>query len=349
MAAKLVQFSHHPVANGEYTVRVGDLCYVLIGQIVNRNLTAVRSEGVSVIINSPVETPALAAAVRQDWAHLTPDEHALSLVQDIDLHHGNVALTYARLCYYYPKAGEKPVLEVLDRLPTSYKGIRAFLIQNVLSSDDPQIWERRLNEVGGTWGSVNLNLYIARLKAWTKYRPDDLPEISPTGPALSPWSLQDIFFTRRIHGTTGGGFLIEETLRQPEWDRARQIIQLWTNAAASHGNLNQEVRTEEVNIQAAVLEGLNDYVNPYVDEATYKLFVRAKSANHMQIIDDTSMDHLALVCANRLAGKGHDADFRDYFEKRLLQLTDYSSQTRSWVARINQVLAKLKPAETAEK
>jgi len=58
-----------------YTVPVGDLCFVLLGEIVNRNLVAVRYQpSGSAVINSPVHTPALAAAARQDWTGLTVEQ-----------------------------------------------------------------------------------------------------------------------------------------------------------------------------------------------------------------------------------------------------------------------------------
>jgi hypothetical protein len=51
----------------QYRLRVGDLCFVAVGQIVNRELNAVRYQPtLCVVINSPAQTPALAAAVRKD-------------------------------------------------------------------------------------------------------------------------------------------------------------------------------------------------------------------------------------------------------------------------------------------
>jgi hypothetical protein len=67
---------HNERAGQTYTIKVGDLCYVLLGQIVGRNLTAARYQATEfVVINSPVHTPALAEAARKDWAGLTPDQH----------------------------------------------------------------------------------------------------------------------------------------------------------------------------------------------------------------------------------------------------------------------------------
>jgi len=94
------------IANGGYRVRVGDLCYVAVGQIVNRGFIVVRYQPTAcMVINSPVETPALAAAVRADWAGLTTEEHERSLLREAreeTKSSRNAALK--RLRFYYPQA-----------------------------------------------------------------------------------------------------------------------------------------------------------------------------------------------------------------------------------------------------
>jgi hypothetical protein len=93
------------VADGEYRVRVGDLCFVAIGQIVNREFFAVRYQPTAcMVINSPVETPALAAAVRADWASLTAEEHERSLLQDAREEPQSSQDALKRLRFYYPQA-----------------------------------------------------------------------------------------------------------------------------------------------------------------------------------------------------------------------------------------------------
>lgn len=119
--------------SGIYTFRVGDLCYVILGQIVNRELRAVRASGEKAAvfsghfspnpgdsfqtINSPIERPALAAAARADWSGVTAQAHAESLRDDFHRpvirpaenvvarapawHTG----TITRLLYYYPTLG----------------------------------------------------------------------------------------------------------------------------------------------------------------------------------------------------------------------------------------------------
>jgi hypothetical protein len=88
-----------------YTIKVGDLCFVAVGQIVNRQLNAVRYQpSMCLVVNSPVETPALAAAVKADWNGLTPAEHQRSLEHDaVDFSDPfSPPEALKRLLFYYP-------------------------------------------------------------------------------------------------------------------------------------------------------------------------------------------------------------------------------------------------------
>jgi hypothetical protein len=69
---------------GSYTVKVGDICFVIIGQIVGRSYSAVRYQpSANIIVNSPVHDPALADAVRKIWSSDDPAQHLLdSLLLD---------------------------------------------------------------------------------------------------------------------------------------------------------------------------------------------------------------------------------------------------------------------------
>ena len=70
--------------HGRYTVKVGDVCYVLIGQIVNRHLLAVRYQpSGGLVVNSPIEAPALAERVRSDWGNVDAEILRASLLADI--------------------------------------------------------------------------------------------------------------------------------------------------------------------------------------------------------------------------------------------------------------------------
>lgn len=100
---------------GTYTVKVADVCYVLIGQIVNRQLLAVRYQpSGGLIVNSPIEVPSLAERVRNDWGNADAETLRQSLLEDIRATHQpkrisradntprfvNPAL--ARLRFYFP-------------------------------------------------------------------------------------------------------------------------------------------------------------------------------------------------------------------------------------------------------
>jgi hypothetical protein len=99
-----VPYIERIIETRNYTIRVGDLCYIAIGEIVNRRLNAVRYRpSACIMINSPVETARLATAVRQDWHGLTVDEHKRSLMLDLaSPERAEAALV--RLNYYYPQA-----------------------------------------------------------------------------------------------------------------------------------------------------------------------------------------------------------------------------------------------------
>jgi|HubBroStandDraft_6_1064221.scaffolds.fasta_scaffold110963_2 hypothetical protein len=91
--------------DGKYTVRVGDVCYALIGQIVNRNLLPIRYQPTAgLVVNSPIEAPILVQEVKRDWNDIDAKQHMRSLLTDArvgkDLWEYGPALR--RLRFYYP-------------------------------------------------------------------------------------------------------------------------------------------------------------------------------------------------------------------------------------------------------
>jgi hypothetical protein len=96
--------------NGRYTVKVGDVCYALIGQIVNRSLLPVRYQpSAGLVVNSPIETPALIERVKNDWGTAGAETLRASLLADIragtQLYYYRSAFT--RLRFYFPDAYSK--------------------------------------------------------------------------------------------------------------------------------------------------------------------------------------------------------------------------------------------------
>lgn len=91
--------------NGGYAVKIGDVCYALIGQIVNRNLSPVRYQPTAgLVINSPIEAPVLVERIKKDWSGLDVAAHKASLIADAksgdQVWASGPALV--RLRFYYP-------------------------------------------------------------------------------------------------------------------------------------------------------------------------------------------------------------------------------------------------------
>jgi hypothetical protein len=75
-------FGGEPVK--KYTVKVGDVCFVAIGQIVGRQYNAVRYQPTAcIVINSPTHDPTICRQLRQVWTSKTPRQALLdSLLTD---------------------------------------------------------------------------------------------------------------------------------------------------------------------------------------------------------------------------------------------------------------------------
>ncbi|MFN2622375.1 MAG: hypothetical protein ABR611_05975 [Chthoniobacterales bacterium] len=91
--------------DGGYTVKIGDVCFALIGQIVNRWLFAVRYQPTAgLVINSPIEAPVLVERVKKDWGDLDIAAHKASLIADAKSgeHVSVFGPALVRLRFYYP-------------------------------------------------------------------------------------------------------------------------------------------------------------------------------------------------------------------------------------------------------
>jgi hypothetical protein len=95
-----------PVDQDEYRLAVGDVCFTLIGRIVNRRYEATRYQpsGI-VIVNSPILCPALRRAVATRWKGLTVEQHRDGLLRDVEQpdwsHRANAGIE--ALARYFPQ------------------------------------------------------------------------------------------------------------------------------------------------------------------------------------------------------------------------------------------------------
>jgi hypothetical protein len=106
--------NNHP---NNHTVTVGDLCFVTLGQIVNRGFSAVRYQPTAcIMINSPTYSESLRKAIKAEWGDLTPERHKESLIKDFTKPDNEYRRMGAclRLGYYYPEALEPLVIKQLS-------------------------------------------------------------------------------------------------------------------------------------------------------------------------------------------------------------------------------------------
>lgn len=115
--------------DGIYRVKVGDLCFDALGQIVARKLHFGRSTEVHMVsgdprarpifevVNSPLLTPALATAAREDWGGLSASEHERLLLETVFAagEPRPQAQALHALLYYYPAAGAEYTERLLRR------------------------------------------------------------------------------------------------------------------------------------------------------------------------------------------------------------------------------------------
>jgi hypothetical protein len=138
-----------------YTVTVGDLCFVALGQIVNRDFIAVRGPdyptintlAYAVTITSPTHSPSVLAAVRAGWRRLTPARHRAALIDD--LLHPDTPRRQAGACrrigYYYPADLPDLVLPLLR--PVNVNADTAALIEDGLLHDRSVAIDRAVREL----------------------------------------------------------------------------------------------------------------------------------------------------------------------------------------------------------
>lgn len=117
----------------EYTVKVGDLCLVTLGHIVNRPYTPVRHQGKSDPILTPItEMKRLREELTREWGKLTAESFRVSLLRDLDSDQDDIRQGAAvRLVYYFPTDHEAAVLKQLARPTYSYSGAYDFIYGNL--------------------------------------------------------------------------------------------------------------------------------------------------------------------------------------------------------------------------
>ena len=255
-------------AVSSYTARVGDLCFVAIGQIVNRNLRAIRYQpSACLVINSPVERPVLAELVRKDWGGLTMEQHKKSLVRDA-CRPGYDADPYAllRLWYYYPDDGEKLALKLLERPLYNDSIVWTFICERLVKEMGPSRWRPLIDECGRKHGSCYAES-LPFLLRWIYWR-TDLSE--------------------------------SQSFREERAVAAKILASLYPPEDINNPTF---VNAADPGTQAKLIAAISSFSSHRVDAAIHRVYVAMNRKEFADEQGSVDFDELAEACVRRLIGK----------------------------------------------
>jgi hypothetical protein len=122
-----------------HAVTVGDLCFVALGQMVNRNFSAIRYQPTQiVVVSSPTHSETLRKGILEDWSGLTKEQHKNLLIDDFvnpDSEYRRIG-AYLRLAYYYPEAVEPLVLKQLAEPRYDFGEVHGFIYEKLYRTKD---------------------------------------------------------------------------------------------------------------------------------------------------------------------------------------------------------------------
>lgn len=153
---KVPKFTNLPAQSVAYRRTVGDLCFDLIGLIVNRRYRSVRYQPTAiVVVNSPVLCPALAMAVRDEWAHVTRQEHQKGLVRELISpdKYGRDAGAAECIWRYYPHLLPEAVRRRLAA-PTFDENLVTSLVKELLTEADATFRQQEIHRFADQHGQA---------------------------------------------------------------------------------------------------------------------------------------------------------------------------------------------------
>jgi hypothetical protein len=221
-----------------------------------------------------------------------------------------------RLAYYYPDAVKDAAIKALS-LPIADWHLADLnsTIKNLLAEADPAAQAAFLTATQKRRGNVFIYQMVDQLKIRSN------PPQFPPGSQIN----LDYYITD-----------------QPRLDHLQTALK--TIAAAGWLASLQGQTPALVMDQVELINSLSTVKDPAVDAAVHDFFRRALAMWDNPVdATDTTFDNVALACAQRLAGKGHDDEYRTFFNQRLGQLSNDSTSNAKNIANIMAVLVRLGP------
>lgn len=295
-------FDHNDPTN--HVITVGDLCYVALGQIVNRHFNATRYQPTGgLIINSPTYSSRLCTIVRKDFDELTRDKHRDLLIQDFlkpdyEDRRNDAA---KRLAFYYPETLEPLVLKQLTVLTFD-----VFVIEDFVRN---QLYRTKSSD-----------------KRQTMF--DEF--IHTNGPAFSDGILLQLFEDLDSQEADE-----QHRLSPPligKYDARALLIQLYKFPNNISSSNKPYIATWNSAEKARFIDALGSYKSQKIDDAVDRIFANT--------IDD---DYLALSYMNRLIGKGYDQEIRAYCNRRLPESKYFADELGTILSKMDSTKQGLVP------
>jgi ankyrin repeat protein len=284
-----------------HTVTVGDLCYVAVGQILNRQFSAISYiPSGNIFVHSPTYGPRLEKALTPQYRGFTAKEHRELLVADFlkpDSEERRLGAA-KRLSYYYPAALDALIHQVLNQPTYDTWEISEFLHDTLYMAKDSKDAKEIFDAFLRTHNKAYSNAIMLQMF-------DDLghQEANEEGRVNPP----EKDFTKAPRN------LLIQLYGQKDKVRSSD------KPAFSEFMSSRE-------LAGLILDGLTYHESDSINKAVQGLLQSIKSDSW-----------LALACMSRLIGRGFDEDIKTYASRRTPEKT--ARDEKSMKRAIEDVLA----------
>lgn len=188
-----------------YRLRVGDLCFEVIGKIVDQPMQAVSYTGGKIsfrVVKSPIDKPELAKQVQKDWGEVSEEEYLAYLIE----RSSKFAKwsSWHKLRFYHPESTEHIAVQLLRRPTFDKSQLWSFIRTDLAADDDPKSWQVKIDNYLRENGdhlarqipfwmhwiywetdSARDESFLAKQKNAEQILDDLYPDFKPTGQARS--------------------------------------------------------------------------------------------------------------------------------------------------------------------
>lgn len=279
--------NQHP---NKHQITVGDLCFVALGQIVNRTFSATRYQpSGGLIVNSPTYSEVLLNVARKDYGGMTQNDHLEQLIEDFNRpdHESRRNGAVMRLAFYYPDVLNDLVKKQLT-VPTFNVFHANDFVRDVLYPEkSPTERAQRLSEYEAQHGAAARDGIVVQLF-------DDLDtQVADEEGRLN-------------------------TPLDPKYDARNVLVQLFGYWEFVLPKDRPYVDSWEETERARFIESLCGVTSQTILKEVYRVF--------SSIEDD---DYLALACIKVLQGTGFDDALIAYCKRRVGKSKDEDAELRA--------------------